>query len=501
LSNLGKISSHCTLTYPLHLSRLYQEKPVTSHTIVAASMFKNKQWKQEQATRGSKENTTTKTKHTTRNRLEKPNGFNGFDGPREHLLYYCVVTALATYFIFSLSINVALMLPPQMASSVSMEKQVNLTRVGFLLCPHFTNNFHTDAFQVKPHLIVFKHQPNGIPTFNFQTSQGDRLDGEIYPFRPPLSTAAEYVEPKPIPQNFFQNSTAGCIAAVPHNIDPRIIDGPSLGQALNDLAQGIPQSSIAPLVVGFYCEICYTATGKCEIDAKYCRVQTLLVNAFSMAPGDYDLAKDSLTYNLDHPCLGKTGLCRASRPSLYHTMQVPANTKGVISIDTTETRPPQKDLFCTQGCEADKPTYVHDLTYLPMESSVRVANALTIAEFTLFVSAKMSNEEKTVVTLYFTTSSITVATAMSGLVSLLLMVMGKLFPKVDKDQEKPTMVTVTNPIVKKILYCTWCNKDIDVDKETELLMLRQMKTNVGDGGGGGGGENKENSVENPAFTS
>ena len=228
----------------------------------------------------------------------------------------------------------------------------------------------------------------------------------------------------------FQNSTAGCIAAVPRNVDPRIVGGPSLGQALNDLAESKPQSSIAPLVVGFYCEICHTATGKCEIDGKHCNVHNLMVSAFSMEPGDYDLSKD-LTYNLDHPCLGIPNFCMANHLSLSHTTQVPANTKGAFSIDVTETRPPKTDLFCIKGCDDKKPTFAHDLTYLPMESSVGVANNLTIAEFTLSVSAKMVNEDKTVVTMHYTSSYIIVATAMSGLVSLSLMIMGKLFPKME----------------------------------------------------------------------
>ena len=95
----------------------------------------------------------------------------------------------------------------------------------------------------------------------------------------------------------------------------------------------------------------------------------------------------------------------------------------------------------------------------------------------MYYSAGMAEKKKLVITMYYTSSPNTVLAALSGMLSLLILVLNTLFPQVEHEKEIPTLVRTTNPIVRKIIFC--CK----------------------DSGGGGGSINQEegqsHDVENP----
>jgi hypothetical protein len=94
--------------------------------------------------------------------------------------------------------------------------------------------------------------------------------------------------------------------------------------------------------------------------------------------------------------------------------------------------------------------------------------------------------------MYYTKNFNTVITAMSGLLSILILVLNTLFPQIDKVERIPPIL-VRNPMaqLKMLLHCDFkcCGSQTDVDS--------------GDGGSDGGGDGGDGGVthvvENPVL--
>ena len=80
-----------------------------------------------------------------------------------------------------------------------------------------------------------------------------------------------------------------------------------------------------------------------------------------------------------------------------------------------------------------------------------------VATYTVFQSAALASRKRTVLNMYYTSSPNNVITALSGLLSILVLVINKLFPKIDQvERVAPVMVRNSHPMMKKCLYCEWC---------------------------------------------
>ena len=72
---------------------------------------------------------------------------------------------------------------------------------------------------------------------------------------------------------------------------------------------------------------------------------------------------------------------------------------------------------------------------------------------TIYYSASMSKRQRRVIQYYYTMSFNDVVTAMSGMISLILLLLKKVFPQIEVERKMPTFVRALHPVVAKSLYC------------------------------------------------
>jgi hypothetical protein len=70
------------------------------------------------------------------------------------------------------------------------------------------------------------------------------------------------------------------------------------------------------------------------------------------------------------------------------------------------------------------------------------------------VSAAIAKQQRRVVQRYYTTTTNSVITAVSGLLSLLLLIVNSMFPKIDQSERVPPMlVRHSHSVLKRVLWC------------------------------------------------
>jgi len=237
----------------------------------------------------------------------------------------------------------------------------------------------------------------GSSSNKFTSSEGNKLFGTEFPFIPLNETNKQtttLVEPKPIDMAFYQKTAINCLALSPNGIT-NSIDSGNLRLSMDYVNQHLDQDQIATLTVGMYCMVSRNG-GEFVRDNTMCPADTpLLISAFSTEEGDFDKQQD-LVWNFKHPCrdlppnfctwwwcpfllsfffvllltlcvvhllsriFSSTG--PGGKPCLGATTQVPAQLKGILSLEATETRPPTDDLFSIES--STKPHFTHELQFV-----------------------------------------------------------------------------------------------------------------------------------------
>ena len=155
----------------------------------------------------------------------------------------------------------------------------------------------------------------------------------------------------------------------------------------------------------------------------------------------------------------------SGQPSLGTTMQVPPQRKGIISLDATETRPPKKCNFWEDCSKIAH--YSHELQFIDIGPAMNNSSQHATTT-TLYYSAAVAKGQRRVVQMYYTSTTNTLITAVSGLLSILIMVVNNLYPKIDQSERViPMFVRNANPILKKLLWCQCVRSTHDGGKVDE----------------------------------
>jgi hypothetical protein len=181
----------------------------------------------------------------------------------------------------------------------------------------------------------------------------------------------------------------------------------------------------------------------------------------------------------------------SGQPSLGTTTQVPPQRKGILSLDATETRPPTTCQLGFGGCTTT-PHYTHELQFIDIGPTINNPSQHATT-YTLYVSAAISKGKHRVVQMYYTSTTNTLITAVSGLLSILIMVVNNFFPKIDQSERViPMFVRNANPILKQLLWCQCgrCTRDGE-GKGDEEGRSEEEERKVNEGG------EKMRVVENP----
>ena len=400
------------------------------------------------------------TTDTTRSQTKTTN--LGLQPGREKgLLYiaYCVAcvvliwTGITNFASYLVALN-----SPAISSTFVTDADTNIyPKVSFLLCPHFTINYANEDVYLKPSLVVSKKRDT--PTYHFQSSNGDMLKGEIFG---DITTNAKTnagnfvknhaVAPIPLSTNMYRNTSAGCIAMTPHKLDQNITGG-DLASSLNKLYNEQDQPNIGSMTIGVKIDLCKLKDNSCvPAPANFMPPRPLMVYAFSLAPGDYD-HNQTLLYNLKHPCKNISKFCNAGQVEFSEAVQIPPNSKGILALAATETQPPRPSFICSgQGLCGSESTFTHEAKFISLGAAINNASE-TFSTYTIFYSASMSKSQRRVIKYYYTMSFNDVVTAMSGIVSLILLMLNKVFPKIEVERKMPTFVRGLHPVVAKSLYC------------------------------------------------
>ena len=399
---------------------------------------------------------------------------------RENYVYVILLLICGGYFLVSFVIQVVNMFAAQQspASSVSIKDAEIIPAMTYLVCPHFLFNrvdFHTSTI-IRPRVAIVEHDGRGGRTMNFESSEEDKLHGKIYEFttrggnRNVGTSSATVHVPASINSTFFQGAASGCIAMTPDKLSREIVTDASLSIALGHLQNGTKQTQVGRFQAGVFCEASTDGGRTWARNNSYCsglNELPLLISGISLEESDYDPAK-SLKWNLEHPCrvcdtckISDPKFCTAGVPELSRTSQVKAQTQGLISLDISETVPPKSDIWCVSGCDNDNRYFELDLQYISLATMpdslmprYKLPQDEMVSTYTIFHSATMASRKRSVLNMYYTSSVNQIISALSGLLSLMVLVVNKLFPKVDQvDRVAPVMVRNAHPLLKKCLVC------------------------------------------------
>ena len=373
-------------------------------------------------------------------------------GREKGLLYiaYCVACVVIIWSGVTQTITLLTALKNP-ATSSSFVTSAEYPEVSFLVCPHFTLNIVNEifGFYTKPSLEVLDSQRH--PTFRFQSSNGDILKGEIFPARTVASKIPAFA-PVSLSTNMYRNTSAGCIAMTPFELDQNITGG-DLASSLNKLYNEQDQNNIGSMTIGVKIDLCKMKDNSCvPAPANFRLPRPLMIYAFSLEPGDYD-QNHTLLYNLKNPCKGVAKFCNAGQVEFSEAVQIPPNSKGILALAATETKPPKSGILCSgEGLCESEPTFTHEAKFISLGAAINNASE-TISTYRIFYSASMSKRQRRVIQYYYTMSFNDVVTAMSGMISLLLLLLNKVFPKIEVERKMPTFVRALHPVVAKSLYC------------------------------------------------
>ena len=343
------------------------------------------------------------------------------------------------------------------ASSSSFVTTAEYPKVSFLICPHFTTNAAYENGYFKPSLVVSKNRDN--PTFHYRSSNGDMLKGEIFPA---ITTNAktnagnfvknQAVAPIPLSTNMYRNTSAGCIAMTPFDLNQNITGG-DLASSLNKLYNEQDQPNIGAMTIRVKIDMCNDKDNSCvPAPANGMPPTPLMIYAFSLEPGDYD-HNHTLLYNLKNPCKGVAKFCNAGQVEFSEAVQIPPNSKGILALAATETQPPLASILCSgEGLCDSVSTFTHEAKFISLGATINNASE-THSTYTIYYSASMNKRQRRVIQYLFTMTFNDVVTAMSGMISLLLLLLNKVFPKIEVERKMPTFVRALHPVVAKSLYC------------------------------------------------
>ena len=370
-------------------------------------------------------------------------------GREKGLLYiaYCVACVVIIWSGVTQTITLLTALKNP-ATSSSFVTSAEYPEVSFLVCPHFTLNIVNEifGFYTKPSLEVLDSQRH--PTFRFQSSNGDILKGEIFPARTVASKIPAFA-PVSLSTNMYRNTSAGCIAMTPFELNPNITGG-DLATSLNKLYGNQDQKDIGAMTIGVKVELCLTKDDSCgPMPVDDGGEPPLMVYAFSLEPGDYD-QNQTLLYNLEHPCKN-VEFCNTGQVEFSEAVQIPANSKGILALAATETKTPGCLGSLSSGCDSVS-TFTHEAKFISLGAAINNASE-TMSTHTIYYSASMSKRQRRVIQYYYTMTFNDVVTAMSGMISLLLLLLNKVFPKIEVERKMPTFVRALHPVVAKSLYC------------------------------------------------